>query len=181
MGWIRWLQRISYLCAELSGWLVIPMMLSIFLDALLRGVFNIALMGVVESNSLLLVTLIYMGIAGAQASGANFRLTLFTERVRPALRHAFNLLSWLLMIGVLGIFWWFALQSALFSYARGESSYGLVSFPLWPSRFVVAFGLGLLWLQLFADGLLLITRRIDPFARDAGHSDEFVLPAKEHS
>src|SRR5699024_11090837 len=97
------------------------------------------------------------------------------------LRNAFNFLSWVLMIGVLGIFWWFALQSALFSYARSESSYGLVNFPLWPSRFVVAFGLGLLWLQLFADGLLMIIRRIDPFARDAEHCDEFVLPPEEHS
>src|SRR5699024_360010 len=67
-------------CAEVSGWLVVPMMLSIFLDALLRSLFNVALIGIVESNSLLLVALVYLGIAGAQASGANFRLTLLTAR-----------------------------------------------------------------------------------------------------
>src|SRR5690625_862919 len=57
------------------------MMLSIFLDALLRSLFNVALIGIVESNSLLLVALVYLGIAGAQASGGNFRLTLLTGRV----------------------------------------------------------------------------------------------------
>lgn len=172
MFWVRLLRRISYLCAEVSGWLVIPMMLSIFLDAVLRGLFNIALIGIVESNSLLLVTLIYLGIAGAQARGANFRLTLVIDRVRPIWRDLFNLLSWLLMLAVLALLWWFALQSALFSYARGESSYGLVNFPIWPSRIVVTFGLGLLWLQLLADGLLAIIQRRDPFARDAAPADE---------
>src|SRR5690625_7846907 len=67
---VRWLRRLSLFCAEVSGWLVVPMMLSIFLDALLRSLFNVALIGIVESNSLLLVALVYLGIAGAQASGA---------------------------------------------------------------------------------------------------------------
>src|SRR5690625_4617971 len=78
---VRWLRRLSLFCAEVSGWLVVPMMLSIFLDALLRSLFNVALIGIVESNSLLLVALVYLGIAGAQASGGNFRLTLLTGRV----------------------------------------------------------------------------------------------------
>src|SRR5690625_1844109 len=82
---VRWLRRLSLFCAEVSGWLVVPMMLSIFLDALLRSLFNVALIGIVESNSLLLVALVYLGIAGAQASGANFRLTLLTGRVGPRL------------------------------------------------------------------------------------------------
>jgi len=170
------LKRVSQLCAEVSGWLVIPMMFSIFLDAVLRGLFNVALLGVVESNSLLLVTLIYMGLAGAQASGANFRLTLVTERLPQRVQAVLSGVGWLFVLCVLAILGWFCVQEALFSYAKGETSYGLVSFPLWPSRIVVAFGLALLWLQLLVDGLVFFRDGRDPFAASAQDEGASSLP-----
>jgi len=169
-------KRVSQLCAEVSGWLVIPMMFSIFLDAVLRGLFNVALLGVVESNSLLLVTLIYMGLAGAQASGANFRLTLVTERLPRRAQAILSAVGWLFVLVVLAILTGFCIQEALFSYAKGETSYGLVNFPLWPSRIVVAFGLALLWLQLLLDGLIFFRDGLDPFAASVVDDDTPPLP-----
>lgn len=170
------LTRVSRLCAEVSGWLVIPMMFSIFLDAVLRGVFNVALLGVVESNSLLLVTLIYMGLAGAQASGANFRLTLVTERLPSRAQAVLSAVGWLFVLIVLAILTGFCVQEALFSYAKGETSYGLVNFPLWPSRLVVAFGLALLWLQLLLDGVVFFRDGRDPFAAFVDDGGDAPLP-----
>src|SRR5699024_1573148 len=94
---VRWLRRISLFCAEVSGWLVVPMMLSSLLEALFRTLFNVARMGIVASNSLLLVAPVYLGIAGAQSSGANFRLPLLTGRVGPRLNGLFTTVGCVLM------------------------------------------------------------------------------------
>lgn len=178
---VQWLRRLSLFCAEISGWLVVPMMASIFLDALLRSLFNVALIGIVESNSLLLVALVYLGIAGAQARGANFRLTLLTERVSPWLKGAFTSVGLIIVIVVFALLSWFTWQSALFSIERDESSYGLVNFPLWPSRLLVALGMSLLWLQIIVDSLVFWLGGSDPFTRDtAGSSSPTGSSVKDH-
>lgn len=178
---VRWLRKLSLFCAEVSGWLVVPMMLSIFLDALLRSLFNVALIGIVESNSLLLVALVYLGIAGAQASGANFRLTLLTSRVGPRLNWLFTTLGCVLMMAALAILGWFVWQSALYSIERGETSYGLVNFPLWPSRLLVALGISLLWLQLVADSLMFWLYGKEPFVREEIAQSPAVVSVEERS
>ena len=48
---------------------------------------------------------------------------------------------------------WFSWSKAIDSTKAGEESYGTISFPVWPSRLLIAFGLTMLALQLVA-GLL---------------------------
>lgn len=148
---LKIIPRISRSFAGLAGWLAVPMMLSVCLDALLRGGFNIAMQGVVEINSLILVMMIYLGLAGAQNSRANFNVTLFIDPLSPRIKRiisvVLNLIA-ILAIGTLCICCW---KVGLSSYARGESTYGLFKMPIWTGRLVVAFGISLLVLQLIAD------------------------------
>lgn len=159
--------RLSRFFAELSGWLIVPMMLTIFLDAVLRGLFNTAVAGVVELNSLLLVGMVYLGLAGAQSSGGNFRVTLLADRMSPRTRFILTALGYLLLLITLCILLWYCYGAAVYSYTRDEVSYGLINFPLWPSRALICVGLVLLILQYLVDGLRFALRGIDPFAHKA--------------
>lgn len=163
--WTARCKRLSLLCSEVSGWLIVPMMISIFLDAILRGVFNIALMGIVESNSLLLVAIVYMGLAGAQSSGAHFRVTLVSEQVPAIIKRVFIWVGFSVVLIVTVLLAWFTLEAAWFSFERAEISYGLVDFPIWPGRFLIAFGFLLLVLQMVVDFYLFFAMGADPFNR----------------
>lgn len=181
-GYVMWTTRFNKLSsgfAEVSGWLIVPMMGSIFLDAVLRGLFNVALLGIVESNSMLLVAIVYLGLAGAQASGAHFRVTLLSDRVPYRLRQLFIGLGFALVLVTVVILFWFTFQSAIFSFKRDEISYGLIDFPLWPSRALIAFGFALLLAQMLVDGLLFVMTGEDPFARKSSVSETH--PLEVHS
>lgn len=165
MLWLQRIHRLSSFFAELSGWLIVPMMLTIFMDAVLRGLFNTAVVGVIELNSLLLVAMVYMGLAGAQASAGNFRVTLLSDRLGSRGRYVLIGFGYLLLLAVLLALLWFCLGAAIYSYTRDEVSYGLIDFPLWPSRAIICIGLALLLVQYLADGFLFVVQGADPFAK----------------
>lgn len=158
-----WIKRISHLAAEAAGWLIIPMMLIVVLDSALRGFFSIAMDGVSEFSSLLLVTMIYFGLAGAQSRGANFRVSFIDGRLSPRLNRAMLLALLLIVIVSLVLVLYFAFNAAVYSFARNETSYGLIQFPVWPARAVICGGLFLLVVQYLADALLLVVEGKHPF------------------
>lgn len=171
-----WVKRISRLAAEAAGWLILPMMLIVVLDAGLRGLFNVAMDGVPEFSSLLLVTMIYFGLAGAQSRGANFRVSFIDGKLPEALGRAVLLLLLLIVIVSLSLVLYFTFNTAAYSFARNETSYGLIQFPVWPARAVVCGGLLLLLVQYLADTVLLIVDGKHPFLEEAEPSRE-TMPA----
>lgn len=164
--------RLSRFFAELSGWLIVPMMLTVFLDAVLRGLFNTAVAGVIELNSLLLVAMVYLGLAGAQSGGGNFRVTLLTDRMGRRIRHIVTAVGYLLLLATLAILLWYCFGAAMYSYSRDEVSYGLINFPLWPSRALICVGLLLLLVQYLVDGVLFFVHGADPFSRNTPQLDD---------
>lgn len=171
-----WVKRLSRLAAEAAGWLIIPMMLIVVLDAALRGFFNYAMDGVAELSSLLLVTMIYFGLAGAQSRGANFRVSFIDTRLSPAWNRALLVALSVIVIVSLALVIYFTFNAAAYSFARNETSYGLIQFPIWPARAVVCAGLLLLLVQFLADTVLLIVEGRHPYLEEAEPSRD-TLPA----
>lgn len=165
-----WIRRISQLAAEAAGWLIIPMMLIVVLDAGLRGFFNVAMSGVPELSSLLLVSMIYFGLAGAQSRGANFRVSFIDDLLPERANKALLLVLMVVVIVTLSLVLYFTVNTALYSFARNETSYGLIQFPVWPARAVVCGGLLLLVIQYLADAVLLIAEGKHPFVEEQAPS-----------
>lgn len=112
--------------------------------------------GAVELNTLLLVTLIYLGLAAAEAKRAHFRVTLLTNVLSAGSRRVAEIISTLVSAGYVGFLAWLTTLASIKSFASGESTFGVVSFPVWPSRIAVAMGLSLLTVQLVVELLRLI-------------------------
>ncbi len=155
--------RLSKLAGEISGWLAVPMMLMVFTDAVLRGLFNLAILGVTEISATLLVAMIYIGLPGTQSLGANFRVTILTDRMPSWFTTACAWLAYVAFLPCLLIIFWFCLHAAMFSWERGETSYGLIEIAIWPTRLLIAIGLGFLILQYLVDGWLLFSKGVNPF------------------
>jgi TRAP-type mannitol/chloroaromatic compound transport system permease small subunit len=152
--------------ARLTGLLIIVMMLGVVTDSLLRGVANVALWGVLELSTMLLLALIYLGLPSTQAERINFRVSVFTDRLPPRVSLALGGLLLLLQLVVLAILCWFTWRSAVFSFTRQEVSIGMVEILLWPHRTLVAFGLTLLWWQALMSGFELLLHGKHPYVVD---------------
>lgn len=136
-----------------SGISTMLLMLIIVPDVLLRKFFSVTIPFAAEIAVLLLAGKIFLGLAGAQASGANFHVSFFSERLGPAWQRRLRLAHSLFAMAVIGLLAWLTTLEAIKSTAQGEISFGVDPFPIWPGRIVLAFGLCILAMQLLLDTL----------------------------
>ena len=154
----------SQVLARLTGVLIIILMMGVVSDSFLRGVFGVAVWGVLELSILILLGLIYLGLPATQADRVNFRVSVFTDRLPKRFDHAVAGLLLVLQLVVIGILCWFTWGSAIFSYKRQEVSMGMVEIPLWGHRTVIAFGLTLFWWQSLMAGVEFYVQGKHPYA-----------------
>lgn len=150
------IERCHVALGSLSGIATLLMIALVVPDIILRKYFSQTIDGASEANVLLLVMMVYIGLAGAQARGAHFRVTLVTDRLPPGAQRFLAALMALLSIAGIGLLAVMTTENAIGSVQRGEASFGVISFPIWPGRVMVALGLWLLVLQFFLDLLRAI-------------------------
>lgn len=153
---LNWVDRGHIALGTLSGFCILAIMLIVTPDVIARKAISWTIPGASELNTLLLVSLIYIGLAGAQARGTHYRVTILTDKMSPAMQRASAVFTTILTIGFIGLLAWFTTQSALKSFSNGEMTFGVIAFPVWPSRIAIALGLSLLLLQHFVELARLI-------------------------
>jgi TRAP-type C4-dicarboxylate transport system permease small subunit len=161
--------RLTLQLGGLSGFATLAMMLVVVLDVGGRTFFNTPIPGGNEFCELLLVGMIFFGLAAAQKQRQHFAIEIATQHLPPALRRWIKLFGWLVSFAIVGLLAWVSAKQSWVSMLRGEASYGTISFPIWPARMVIAFGLGLLAAQLALDCVRLLSGRDQPHS-DSSHS-----------
>lgn len=144
----------DWLTAELgalSGLGTLAIMVVVVIDVTGRALFNAPLPGGNEFCELLLVGMIFLGLAAAQRKRQHFEIEMAILHLPPALRRWVDVFRWLVSVAVVGLLAWLSARQAWSSLINAEASYGTVSFPLWPARLVLAFGLALLAVQYAMD------------------------------
>jgi TRAP-type C4-dicarboxylate transport system permease small subunit len=153
------LDRACVALGSLSGVLILVMILLVSVDVVIRKLFAETVPGASEINTLLLVALVYLGLAGAQARGAHFSVTLLRDRLPAGGRRATDMATTAVSLAFTGVLTVFTYGKAMQSFASGEASFGVVAFPIWPSRAAIALGFALLSLQLLVQLLRLALGR----------------------
>ena len=159
-------RSVASVMAGVTGLLTIVMILGVVVDASLRGTAGIAVWGVLELCTLLLLAMIYFGLPSTQSERENFRVSIITDLMPMKLNLFISGVLLLLQITVLGLLCWFTWRAAIFSFNRDEVSIGLVEISLWPHRFMIATGLTVLTFQSVVSGLDLLLNGKHPFAPD---------------
>lgn len=140
----------------LSGFATLAIMVVVVLDVAGRALFNSPLPGGNEFSELLLVGMIFLGLAAAQQQRQHFAIEIAVQHLPPRARRYVEIAGWLVSLALVGLLGWLSAQQAWASMLKAEASYGTISFPIWPARMVLAFGLGLLAVQFAVD----IVRRV---------------------
>lgn len=115
--------------------------------------------GALELTESTMVVIVFGALAYSQIRRNHIRVELFYTRVGPRGQAAMDVFADLMAIAFFSLLLWQAVLEAQFSLDIGESTFGLIRFPLWPARLMLAFGTGLMILQLIAD-LIADVRRL---------------------
>ena len=131
-------------------------MFGVSADTILRYALNRPITGTLEGVELLLVFAVFLSLARTQAEHGHIAVDIVSARLTGRSRAALEALTALLGLVLFGAVTWATGGMALRSWQMGEYSAGLIAFPIYPSRILVALGSLLLSVQL----LLEFTRAI---------------------
>lgn len=136
-----------------SGITTLLITLTVVADVVGRAVFNHPIHGATELSELLLVAMVFFGLAAAQQGRQNYAIDIATRHLPKGVQSALEVFGYLFCLAVTVALAWFATNQAISSFQRGEAGFGIFPFPIWPARFVLAVGLWLLALQFLCDVL----------------------------
>lgn len=137
--------------ALLGNFALLVIMFGVSADALLRYTLGRPITGTLEGVELLLVIAVFLSLAQTQADRGHIAVGVLTERLRGRPRAALVAATSLLGLALFGALTWASGGHALRSWQMGEYAAGLIAFPIYPSRFLVALGSFLLCLQLLLE------------------------------
>jgi TRAP-type mannitol/chloroaromatic compound transport system permease small subunit len=154
---VSWYESIRDKVGLLAALLTILAMITLVPDVILRVFFGTTITGVLEFNEVLIVAIVYLGMASNQASGSNVRVELFADKMPRKLQ------PWLLVLGTfvgLIVFICFAYYNTAETYTsivEDEQKLGVSPFPVWPSRVLLSIGVWLLCAQLLLETVRRVT------------------------
>lgn len=153
-----------------SGFATLLITIVISIDVAGRTLISAPLHSSTEVSELLLVAMVFFGLAAAQQNRQNYAIDVLSRHFPPAIQRFLEILGYLFSLCVVGLLAWLSTRQAISAYKRGEAGFGIIAFPIWPGRFVLAFGLWLLVLQFFFD----MVRQLVGQPRAAPTEDELV-------
>lgn len=135
---------ISGILSLLSGAAVLVIMLITVVDVSSRQLIGSSVAGAVEYGELLLVALVFLGIAQAERTEAHVAMTIVTQKVRPRIAAGMRTFGYCVALVVILWMLWETSASALDSWSTGEYRFGLRRVSIWPARALIPVGLFLL-------------------------------------
>lgn len=165
-----WMMRINLACAFLSGVALLLMMAVGAADIIgtnlnWLGLPSQPIPGAFEFIGTMMVVSVFLAVSLGQARRVHIKVELVVQMLPPALQKAAEALHHLLSSGFFALIAWASWPAALHSFRVGEFSAGLINYPIWPARMILAFGATLMAVQCALDLLGVFAARF----RVAGH------------
>lgn len=120
---------------------------------LLRSTGRAGLAGIVEVNALVVVGVVFLGLAGAQRSGAHVSVQMLVVRLPIRGQTVLSIIGTALSAVIVTWMAWAAADAFIAARSSGERLPGVAPVPLWPAKAVAVLGLVGLLIEL-ANSLL---------------------------
>ena len=127
--------------------LVLPMMVLIIADVVLRSVFNRPITGTAEIASLMLVCMV-LGVAWCGVQGRHIRVGLVMDRFSPRVQAIVDSITLLASLVTCVIITWGNFHSSLWVLKINQVASILLPLPLFPFHFILVLGCAMLCLVL---------------------------------
>ena len=151
-----------------SAAIILFMMLLTTVDVVLRYAFNSPLPGVYELQEFMLVGVVFLALAYIQSSNGHIYVDLLTNRLSERGQAVTKIFSHAVSLLIFGLITWQGGLRAWTALITGQSREGLISYPLWPAKWVLTIGGGFFCLRLAMDIAMDIHRLRSPLSGSTG-------------
>ncbi len=155
------LDSVATWLALAGGFVVFVMMLMVTVDAIGRKTFG-ALPGGLEFSEALMVPVVFLPLMFVQAKREHVFVSVVTTQASMRTQCFLDAVAALIGLAIFGFLTWLALLKAIDSTLIGEYRVAVISVPIWPFRWIVPFGTGLMVLQLALAALEEFSRAFGP-------------------
>lgn len=147
------MSRMEWLAAAMVAMGGLGLLISMFLGMgdVVGTYFNRPVVGAQEVTESTMVLIVFGGLAYAQIRRRHIRVELFYLKAGPRTRSLMDIVASVAGIVYFTLMIWQATNEALYSWQIKEATFGLVRFPLYPARFLLVAGVGLMIVQLLLD------------------------------
>lgn len=179
----RWLMRANLWCGLASGFALLAMMVMGALDVLGTNLDMIGLPAkpipaAFEFMATMMVVNIFLAMSLAQSRRQHIRVEVLVNLLPAGWRTAADALAYGFSMALFVLIALFGWKSGMHATNVGEYAPGLINFPVWPARLVLAFGASLMAVQCAFDLVGLFVRpmatseaEFDPDLHERGPED----------
>lgn len=144
----RWLKATELGLVYVAAVLVLMMMLISVSEITLRKLTGYSIEGVFEGVELMLVVIVYLGLARAQHLGTHVRVELFIDHLPSKVRQALETCTMIMVLIFLSLAIWMTGKQAWASWLIKETTFLPAELPIWVARGCVTIGFFFLWLRI---------------------------------
>jgi TRAP-type C4-dicarboxylate transport system permease small subunit len=137
----------NHLLAEISGYLLLVMMLLLIIDFVMRGFFK-PIHGLSDLAIFTIVTAIYFGLANCEEDQGHVKVEIMNTILPREKGRILNLITYAIAIFTLFICVWATSVHAIGSFISKEKVAAIIPMILWPAKFAVVIGLLFYFIQL---------------------------------
>jgi TRAP-type transport system small permease protein len=153
----KWLDRVDNFFGYISAAVLFLMMVWIFIDVLLRTLFNAPITGTLEiTGEYLLPIIVYFAISYTQKHKGHVNVDLLEQKFSINLKLITRLFSNFCALFIYLLLGINNFQQALENFATDTRSSSLLKYPLGPALIIISIGILLFSTRLFVDSINLI-------------------------
>ena len=144
--------RLEKILSHLAGGVLLTaMMLLVTADVLGRYLLDRPIHGTTELTEFMMVGLLYFTLAHTQADKAHIKVEMLVSRLSPKTQLIFEVLAYGLGFSLFVLITWQGTLAAVKAWKFGETTFGVILFPLFPAKVLVPIGSALFSMRLFLD------------------------------
>lgn len=129
----------------------VVMMFSISADVFYRVFYNKSFPGLLEISETSLVAAVFLGMGYTALTNSHVAVDLLVTRLNPKIAHALITVAWVLVTIFVGWMLYATFGRAMQSTAEGEVRMGLISWPVYPTRWIIVVGLAAMFIVSVAN------------------------------
>jgi TRAP-type C4-dicarboxylate transport system permease small subunit len=152
---------VEKICGRIAGGLIMVLMLLTAADVAGRFLFNSPILGAYEISEILMVGIVFLGIAYVQSNKGHVIIEVVTVRMPEKGKIALDTLGYTIGFLMMVLITWDSGGYALKAFITHDYSSGLAKIPLWPGKSLVPLGAGLISLRLLSDIVFNIRRLVN--------------------
>ena len=143
----RTISKINNWLSAITGWLMLAMMGILLIDVLWRSVFR-PLQGMAEISVFVMMVVVYLGFSRCEEHHDHVRLEFLQHMVGRRIRLMMIILARLLAALTVLALGYAVATDAWTSYLTNDSIEGMISLPIWPTKFAMVIGMIVFSIQI---------------------------------